>query len=83
MVHIKITPPTSLTISSQHSTPKYCLLIWLATQDKLSTCDRVANWNTDNNRSCVLCNVAGEQGITYFSHAATPNRFGHILLKVH
>lgn len=37
------------------STPKYSLTVWLASQNRLQTCDRMQLWNRATDTTCVLC----------------------------
>ncbi|KAG7564158.1 Reverse transcriptase zinc-binding domain [Arabidopsis suecica] len=39
-----------------HATPKYSFCTWLAMKNRLSTGDRMQNWNTNSMSTCVLCN---------------------------
>ena len=38
-----------------HATPKHSLLSWLAIRNRLTTGDRMLNWNVVVDSSCVLC----------------------------
>lgn len=37
------------------ATPKYSFIVWLAVHNRLSTGDRMANWNGGASSSCVFC----------------------------
>nr|VDD20348.1 unnamed protein product [Brassica oleracea] len=39
----------------KHATPKYSFHMWIATLDRLSTCDRMLRWNLAIDPTCVLC----------------------------
>lgn len=39
-----------------YATPKYSFLTWLATKNRLTTGDRMLNWQVGANPSCVFCN---------------------------
>ena len=39
-----------------HGTPKYSFCVWLAAQNRLSTRDRMMQWNVGASGHCILCN---------------------------
>ncbi|XP_010463164.1 PREDICTED: uncharacterized protein LOC104743817 [Camelina sativa] len=43
-----------------HSTPKYAFIAWLAHHNRLSTGDKLVQWNAAANGDCVLCQGCGE-----------------------
>ena len=37
------------------STPKFSFILWVAIRNRLQTCDRMQQWNTSLDTTCVLC----------------------------
>ncbi|XP_024007913.1 uncharacterized protein LOC112083923 [Eutrema salsugineum] len=45
----------------KYSTPKYAFLTWLAIQNRLSTGDRMKQWNAGQPQTCILCQSGDEE----------------------
>lgn len=59
-----------------HVTPKYSILVWLATKNRLTTGDRMLSWNTRVNPSCVFCHELQKPETFCSSHVTTQGNFG-------
>ena len=65
----------------KHATPKYSFHMWIATLDRLSTCDRMLRWNPAIDPTCVLCKQEVETRNHLFFSCAYSSQIWRMLMR--
>ena len=65
----------------KYATPKYSFILWMAMKGRLSTGDRMRNWNGGFDVSCVFCNEPLETKEHLFFECAYSSQIWESLIK--
>ncbi|XP_048604689.1 uncharacterized protein LOC125582176 [Brassica napus] len=66
----------------KHATPKYAFITWMVMLGRLSTGDRMKNWNANVDASCVLCNNPLETAEHLFFQCSYSKQIWEVLMSV-